>query len=279
MFPNELKQMIHRREIPKFLIFLDNDPYQSFIYKGQIAKIVGLPTNYYADLEDALYDASMLLSEDCMYVVQIDVSTTKGFNGQAEKNKTLLNALKELDKYVIILFENYDNKKSSLLSSFKDDIVIFNKQNTNALYDYITKICVANKTTLPQAEILALIEKSNNDLGVIVNTLEQMCILNKIGYDASSFELCDYRKGDLFVLIDKILAQDKTAWEYSTLVKDSPSVIAYNLYRKARERFMTTNSSYYSKLMEICEKVFNGINDGSIKDSYALKYLIYSSLN
>lgn len=271
MLPAELKQMIYRKEVPNFLIFIDNDPYQAFVYKAQIARLVGQPVNYYPTLEEAVYDASMVLSDDCMYVVQMDGS--KGLN---EKHQALLQALKDAGKYSIVMLENYNEKKSPL-NAFKNNVVIFNKQDTKHLFEYAVKVCASNNVVIPQEELLALIEKSNNDFGVVINTLEQLCTLSKMGKDISFYNFADYREGNLFELIDMIIARNENAWQYSTLVKDSPSVIAFNLYRKAREKTKTTNSAYYMKLMELCERIFNGINDGSIKESWALKYLIYNA--
>ncbi len=268
MDSNQLKELIRKREIPKFMIFIDNNPYNMSLYKNQIVKIINLPVLYHTDIQDAIYEASSFLAEDSIYYIRID-STDKILK-KSELFSDALSTLKKIGQYTLVIL----NDKGKVPKAFLGDTVVFDKYDYNSLYAFGKQVCELNKIPLSNNKLQELIDKSDCDLGVASNTLMQLSTLNKAGGDIESFEFCDYRKGNIFVLCDKILSKDNSAWEYSQLVSNETMMVAFNLWKKARERLKSTNSIYYANIICECEYIFNGITTGDIKDEYALKYLI-----
>lgn len=273
MNDKQLKSLIHNNNIPKFMIFIDENPYNISIYKNQIVKAIGLPLVYYGDIQEAVYEASSLLAEDCIYYIRIDASD-KIISGK--KNvasfESALSILKNINKYVIVVLTN----KDKVPKQFLNDVVFFNKHDYNSLFSFAKQVCDMNKINLSNDRLNELIEKSNCDFGIVINVLAQLATMSQLGESIEDFEFCDYRKGDIFIMCDKILARDESAWEYFNLVKNDTVMIVFNLYRKAREKLKSTNSMYYANIMCICEHIFNGIASGDIKSEYALKYLMSS---
>ena len=265
---NQLKELIYKNNIPKFMIFIDNNPYNISVYKNQIIKRINLPISYYDDIQEAVCDASSLLSEDCIYFIRVDS------NDKTIKKTTVfesaLTTLKGTNKYIIIILNN----KDKVPKAFINDIVYFDKYDYNSLFSFSKQVCVVNKLNISDNRLQELIEKSDCDFGIVTNVLSQLAILAQANGNVETFDFCDYRKGNIFTLCDKILAKDKSAWEYSYLVNNEAMMVAFNLYKKARERLKATNSIYYADIICECEYIFNGIASGEIKDEYALKYLI-----
>lgn len=269
MIIQDLKNRIANKDIPKTLIFIDDNPYLVSIYMHRIEKALNLPSSYYGDIEEAISDARIILADECIYIVTLD-SKSKILSKE-DKFKDILDSIAVLDKYFIVILPS--NKKIK-----NDNAIIFAKSTPLELTKIVEKTCELNHFKITNNAIYELIKRSDCDLGVIMNVLEQLKSLGRSVYDIEDIPSYDYRKGDIFTLIDKIISRDKNIWEYVPLIKDSPSVIAYNLYAKAREKATTySNASYYIGLMRIAEEVYRRISDGTIKDTYALKYLIIES--
>lgn len=265
---NQLKELINKNQIPKFMIFIDNNPYNISIYKKQIVKKINLPINYYNDIQEAASEASSLISEDCIYFVRVD--NNDKILKKASLFETALSVLKTSGQYSIVVL----NDKSKVPKSFINDVIYFDKYDYNSLFSFSKQVCEMNNIKISDAKIQELVEKSDCDLGIATNVLAQLSVLSQIGGDAESFDFCDYRKGNVFTLCDKILSKSDDTWEYSYLLKNDTMMVTFNLYRKARERLKSTNSKYYAKIICECEYIFNGIASGEVKDEYALKYLI-----
>ena len=266
-----LKTDILINSIPKFLIFVANEPTLCKQYIDSISNTTGLDYTYYQDADVAIMDITNNIKKDVIYII---------FNDQKiVKNQEYVDKLSKLNKYIIVYFSELD-KTSQFYKINKDLIITFNKLDLYTILAYMQKKCNIAKVNVAQDKLIKLIEYCNCNLGECLNELDKILVLSQENSNVLMEYMLnngfsDYRQTNVFHFINKILNKDRSVFDDKQRLVDSFMNVIYNLYSQAKQRFIQTRDEYYLKCMKLSSKMFNGIVDGTINDTYALNYILF----
>lgn len=265
-----LKASITANTLPKFFIFVEKEPALCKQYITAMSNTLGKAYSYYNTADEVLYDITTNLRNDYLYVIYDDKKILE--------NLDYIEHLIKTGRHIIVSFSELD-KGSALYKKYKEYVTIFNKLDEWTLLAYLQKQCKENKVSIEQDKLRVLINRCDCNLGMILNEMDKIFTLaqsnsNLLMEYMLNNGFSDFRKINIFVFIDKLLAKDKTAFEDLIKITDSPVTIIYNLYKTAKKRLFNTRKPFYGYIMSLCYEIYNGIIDGTMSDKYALKYLM-----
>ena len=269
-----LKASILSNTIPNFLVFFIEEPalYRQYIHS--ISSTIGKDYEIYSTVKEAIYDIETGIKEDHIYVVFDDVEVREeelskivGFN----KNVILCYNCKQSDLKLKNI-RNFDSYKSSFVSFYKLD--------KDTLLAYAIKLCKTNKCTIEQNILIRLIDCCNNDLGIMVNELNKIFILEQSNSNVLVNYLLnegfiDYRDISLADFVGAVTMKDKEAVMMYRKIDSPPVTVLMFLYNYALDRLKTTRNNTYVKLLKLCFGLQKGIVNGTIDSNYAIEYLLY----
>lgn len=265
-----LKSSILSNNIPNFLIFITEEQALSKQYIESMTNTLNKAFKYYSSAKEVIYDIETNLREDYLYIISNDKNLLH--------DKDLLGTLISSRRNVIVCFDELD-KSSDFYKSNKDYIVDFKKLDKYTLLAYAQKLCKAHKCRINQEKLITLIDYCNCDLGVLLNELDKIFLLEQensnilVDYLLNN-GFVDYRGASIFKFIDMALNKDINAFNYLSRLDDSPVSIVFNMYNIAKKRLLSTKNTFYGKVMQLCYKIYNGIIDGTLGADYAIKYLL-----
>lgn len=267
-----LKSDILSNNIPKLLIFIEEESALSKQYITKISDTLNKAYKYYATADEVIYDITTNMKEDFVYVIYND----KKILSKAE----YIMSLSQLNRNIVICFPSID-KSSDFYRQNNKYIVIFEKLDEYSLLAYAQKLCAVNKITVSQDKLLQIVRQCDCNLGILLNELDKIFTLgledsNQLVNYLLNDGFPDYRKTNIFQFIKKVLNKDKSAYIDAKKIDDSPVTVAYNMYNMARNALVTSRNPFYGVVMQKCTEVYNGIIDGTLSTSYALNYLLYS---
>ena len=270
-----LKSDILTNNVPKFLIFIEEEPALSKQYITYISNTLNKAYRYYSTADEVIYEATTNMREDFVYVIYNDQKVITNPKYTAE--------LASLNRNIIVCFPDID-KTSEFYKSNKSNIVIFERLDKYSLLAYAQKQCANKKITVDQSKLEQIIECCDCRLGALNNELEKIFILQQSNSNILVDYLLqngfpDYRSVNIFDFINQVLACDKRAFKTALKIDDSPVGIIYALYNSARKKLLASRNQFYGTVMEVCYKVYNGIIDGTFSDRYALAYLLSQIYN
>ena len=105
-----LKAAVLTNNIPKFLIFIEDEQELAKQYITTISNTVSRPLKYYDCIDDVLYDIGNNFKEDVIYVVMNDQKVFK--------NDRYIEELIKTDKRIILRYDSFD-KKSEAYTNYK----------------------------------------------------------------------------------------------------------------------------------------------------------------
>ena len=255
------------------LMFIDNNHAFTKQYIVGISNTINKRPTYYDSVKSAINDLENSLLDDYFYIIHSD---------QLLYNVDIINKLMSYKyKNIVILYETID-KKSNLYKEFETYFVEFKQFDKYALYAYTKKLCKDHKCSIDQDKIFKLIDYCNCDLGILLNELDKIFILEQensnilVDYMLEN-GFSDYRKFNVYNFISRVMSKDLSAFNLLYKIDDSTVGIIYSLYTTARKKFLDTKNTYFINVMKISMKTYQSIMNGSIDQKYALK-LILSSL-
>ena len=265
-----LKAAVLTNNIPKFLIFIEDEQELAKQYITTISNTVSRPLKYYDCIDDVLYDIGNNFKEDVIYVVMNDQKVFK--------NDRYIEELIKTDKRIILRYDSFD-KKSEAYKNYKAYCVTFPKLDNYTILKYLTKKCEENGVAIEQEKLLTLIDNCNCDLGECLNEMDKIFTLEQANSNVLMDYMLnngfsDYRQVNMFSLINKIINKDQKAFKDRLKSNDSPMSILMNLYSTAKKRLSETKNNEYAKYMTMCKDLCFGIIDGSVNDRSALSYLM-----
>ena len=265
-----LKSSILSNSVPDFLVFITEEPALSRQYIESIASTLNKAFKYYNSAREVIYDMTTNLREDYLYVVSNDKDLLS--------NQDLVDALVDLRRNVIICFDSLD-KSSNFYKVNKNFVVEFKKLDEHTLLAYAQKLCKTHKCNINQDKLITLIEYCRCDLGVLLNELDKIFLLEQENSNVLVDYLLnngfvDYRDSNIFEFINMVLNKDPAAFDYLLRLNDSPVSIVFNMYNMAKKRLLSSKNTFYGTVMQLCHSVYSGIIDGTLGADYAIKYLL-----
>lgn len=265
MTTKELKDIITSgKEIPNFLIFIEEDSFNATMYLKLIAKTKCLQIEYCDSADYALYDMESPFYDPKIYYIPNDESLLK--------NDLHLSQLKSCGKPVILAYDSqkkFDNK-------YKNDIVVFSHGDRIDIHKYIKK--KFPNVIIDDSRIEKLIESCNNDLSVIINEMEKIsCLPNNMVDEYFSKTLYpNYKTVDDMTVMFGILNKNKCSVNYSVQIENGSVRYLKALYTMARNKLAATNDSWYAKIMICAYKAFNdivitGVDSKNVMDKFMLE--------
>ena len=262
-----LKSSILSNTIPKFLVFVNREPVLCRQYIDKIASTTNLPYKYYDDAKSVIYDTTTNLKEDYLYCIYNDT--------KALTVDEYYNYLTTCDRNIIVVLDNIDKVQ------IKDRSIVveFNKVDRNTMCAYYTKYLKDRNIQVSQDKLFEIIDCCDQDLGIVQNEIDKVVTLGQSSSDILVEYLLkngfpDYRKVNTETFVKKILKNDTSAFrDLLKLDENTTSVILY-LYSYARNLLLQTSNKRYADIMRVCFDMFNGTVDGSLSDTYTLKYLM-----
>lgn len=270
-----LKGCILANNIPKFLIFNQQEPALAKQYVEKISNTLNKNLKYFDNLDELIIDIQSNISNDAIYIYLK--------NEYDNKYIKYIDTCININKYIYLLFDNID-KKDNIYENYSDYIINFNKLDTYTILAYIEKVLKDNSIEINQELLIKLIENSNNNLGIILNELDKIIVLQQ---DNSNILMnymlengfSDYREINLFSFINKLLKKDITVFNEFYKLNESTVNILLNLYKQSRMKFIDTKNNAYLKIMKLTGIVLNKILDGTFDEKYALKYILIQIFN
>lgn len=264
-----LKSAIMSNKIPKFLIFVNKEPVLCRQYIDKIASTTNLPYKYYSDVSAAIYDITTNIKDDYLYCIYND--------DKAVMSKDSIKFLTTCDRNIVLVYDTID--KLSIDKSLTDNVVVFNKVDRNSMCCYFQKLLEAKGIKISQEKLFEVIDCCNQNLGIVQNEIDKIITLGQNSSDIVVEYLInngfpDYRKITAETFVKKILNNDKSVFRDLIKLEDSKTSIILYLYSYARNMLMSTSNKRYSDIMRVCFDMFNGTVDGTLSDSYTLKYLL-----
>lgn len=261
-----LKSSILSNTIPNFIIFYIEEVALYKQYIKSIANTLNKEYKVYKNVKEILYDIESGIKDDCIYVTFDDVEITE----------SVVEDLIHLNKNIILC---YSNNKFNLLKKYDKYVVKFNKLSKETLLAYGLKLCKNNKCSITQDNIIKLIEYCNNDLGIFLNELDKIFLLEQENSNVLVEYLLnegfiDYRDINIWKFIYFVIKKDKRAFDYFLKLDESPVTIIHNIYSQALNELKNSRNNDYIKLLKLCFKVSKGILDGSFDSEYAIKYIL-----
>lgn len=269
-----LKSSILSNNIPKFLIFVEEEPALSKQYITSISNTLNKAYRYYDTADEVIYEVTTNMKEDFVYIIYNDKKIID--------NPNYITELKQCNRNIIVCYPSITNeaflKNNSLL------IVKFPKLDRYSLLAYAQKLCKSHKTTIEQSKLLEIVDCCDCSLGAVVNEMDKIFILEQSNSNVLVDYLLkngfpDYRKVDVYKFIDKVLSRNKEALKDMHKIEDKSVGLIYLLYNNARRRLIDTRHPFYGAVMQLCYDGYNSIIDGTLSDKYVFKYILYSIYN
>ena len=144
---------------------------------------------------------------------------------------------------------------------------------------YFQKLLEAKGIKISQEKLFEVIDCCNQNLVSVQNEIDKIITLGQTSSDIVVEYLInngfpDYRKITAETFVKKILNNDKSVFRDLIKLEDSKTSIILYLYSYARNMLVSTSNNRYSDIMRVCFDMFNGTVDGTLSDSYTLKYLL-----
>lgn len=266
-----LKTSILTNNIPKFLIFIEDEIALSDMYKEKISKMLNKPIKVYSSCEHIAYDLQTNVISDSIFVINED----KPFDNHA------LEIIKNSGKNCIICTHSVDNIKNKDLLVY---CVHFKKLDHYTVLAYLMKKLKDKNIAIEQDSVEKLVDYCEDNLGECLNELDKVITLvdgssseinNKIVMDYMlECEFSDYRQTNVKAFTDKVCAKNTEAIDEVYRLSDSPIYVLSLLYAKARYSFITYKRPYSKRIMEVCYEIYKGILSNTIDSEYAMKYLV-----
>ena len=268
-----LKASILQNNIPKFLIFVAEEPALCRQYLKSISSTVGLKYKFYNTADEVLYETSTHIFDENLYVILND--------DKILKNTKYIDELIKLDRNVILYFTEFDTK-SEIYKQYKDYFVIFNKLDKYTLVAYLNNLFKTNKIEVAQEKVELLVDYCDCDFGCCLNEADKIISLEQSNSNALfdymlNNGFSDYRETNMFKFIQKILNKDATLFDDQLRLNESLIGLLTNLHRQASFRLAKATQAteqFYGKIMQLCTEIDCGIKDGTITDKSALDYLL-----
>lgn len=266
----ELKTLVLQNRIPKFLIFVENDPTLCRQYIDKIASTTNLPYKFYTDVKSAVYDITTNIKDDYLYCVYHDEDALASDSYREFLTKT--------DRNIILVLASIDTTKK-YYGALASRVVVFNPVDRNTLCAYFMKYLDKNGVKVSQEKLLEIIDCCNQNLGITQNEIDKIVTLEQENSEVLVQYLLqngfpDYRQVTTDAFVKRIIQNDKTVFSDLLKVSDPCMTVLLYLYNNARSLLMATSSKRCVAIMRKCFEMFNGIVDGSVSDTYALKYLL-----
>lgn len=265
-----LKSDILSNNIPKFLIFKDNEHFLVKQYLHSMSETLGKACKFYDDSDAVIYDISVNLKDDCLYVVQGD--------DKIIKNPMYLKNLSDLQRNIVVIVNDTSAKH---FQDYNKYVVNFDKLDRNTIYAYLIKTLKDNEITIDEDRLFKIIDFCKCDLSLCVAEIDKIIILGKSNSNLlvdymlkNSFP--DYRCCDTNMFVKKLLTNDRSAYDDCNKINDNVVTVAFMLYRMSKNalQYDTSNSHYYD-VLRLSIEVYDKIISGKMSDSYALNYLMY----
>ena len=265
-----LKTDILSNNIPNFLIFEVYEYALAKQYIDYISSTINKPIKLYYSSKEVIYDIETNLKEDNLYIIYNDKNVTI--------DDTLVDKLVNSKRNIIIYYTELD-RRSLFYKNNKNYIVEFKKLDKDTLLAYAIKLCKDKKCSIDQDKLVTLIEYCNNDLGILINELDKIFILEQENSNVLAKYLLeegfiDYRETNIFDFINLILNKDKKAFEYYLRINESPVNILINLFNISKKRFISSRNLFYKDIMKLSYNLYCRILSGTIDSSYSIKYLM-----
>lgn len=267
MTTKELKEIITGgKEIPSFLIFIEEDSFNATMYLKLIAKTKYLPIEYCDSADYALYDMESPFYDPKIYYIANDESLLK--------NDLHLSQLKSCESMVIVA---YDSQKRFDIK-YKNDIVVFSHGNTEDICKYLNK--KFPNVIIDDNKMKSMIESCNNDLNVVVNEMEKISVLPNTMADEyfSKTYYPNYKTIDDMTVMFNILNKNKDIVNYIKQIENGSVRYLKALYTMARNKLIATNNSWFAKIMICAYKALNdivitGVDSKNVMDKFILELM------
>ena len=253
-----LKSSILSNNIPKLLIFVEDEPALSKQYITSISNTLNKAYRYYDTADEVIYETTTNMREDFVYIIYND--------SKILANPQYIQELQKLNRNILVCFSELD-RNSSLFKDNKNIVVVFPRLDRLSLLAYAQKLCKTHKITIDQEKLLEIIDCCDCCMGAVTNELDKIFILEQ----ANSNVLANY----MFQFIDKVLCRNKEALKDFYKIEDKSVGLIVLLYNSARKKLLETRHPFYGKIMQFCYRAYNGIVDGTLSDSYAFKNILY----
>lgn len=265
-----LKTAILANKIPNMLVFEVEEPTLARQYIDKISSTTNKPPKFYDKAEEAIYDFTTNLRDDYVFVIQ---------DSRTAKIEDLWDACITPDRHIIIYLSEID-RKSKFYRDNQDYVVPFKKVDTYSLLAYLQKLCKINSVEISQDKLLRVIEFCNGDLGCILNEMDKIFVMqqdnsNLLVEYMEKEGFSDYRKVNVYTMVDKIMKKNTSALYDIQKLSESPVGILVLIYTNARRNLFYAKDEYYSKVMLLCIDMYNKIISGKMGAEYALKYVLY----
>lgn len=268
-----LKSSILSNMIPKFLVFIEKEPALAGMYVKSISNTLGIKAKHLFSFDEFISEISSKY-EDSIYIIHDDESIVNS----DEK----VSYIQSCGEYVYLSYDS-EQKDSSLWKKDKNFFVIFNKMDEYTLTLYAQKILKEHSISVEQDKIVELAKRCNCNLGIFLNEVDKIVSLGESDSNllVDYMMRCgfsDYRQVDMFSFINRFLSGDKKVSADLCKLSESSATVLYNTYNLARARFLSTRDNKYLKIMKSCYRLFCGVVDGSVSESYAVKYMIMDGI-
>ena len=265
-----LKSSILSNNIPKFLIFIEDEPALSKQYIVSISNTLNKAYKYYDTADAVIYEVSTNLREDFVYVIYNDTKIID--------NPKYIDELRRLNRNIIVCFPEI--KSDSFIKANNLYIVTFPKLDKYALLAYVQKLCKTHKTTIDQNKLMQIVECCDCSLGAVMSEMDKIFTLEQSNSNLVVQYLLnngfpDYRKINVYTFINKILSRDASALSDFFKIDDTSVGLIYLMYNSARKKLLETRHPFYGEIMQECYNAYNGIIDGTMSDTYAFRYILY----
>lgn len=266
-----LKADIQSNSVPTFLIFVDEEPTLCKQYIQFISDTLNKPYRYYDKADEVLYDIDTNIKDDYLFIINGD--------DKVIKNPSYVEEFKKRKERTIIYLIHSVDKRTEFYKKNSKLVVEFPKLDKYTILAYLENMLKDGKVAVEEKKLLTLIDRCDCNLGECINEADKIIALGQ----TDSNLLCDYmekdgfsdyRKTNIFELIEKILHKDPTAFDDLERLYDSPVLVLYNLYFRARQVFLSTKMNGFASVMKLCRGVYEDLVNGRIGDKYALKYLM-----
>lgn len=270
-----LKANIKSLNIPKFLIFVEEEPALSRQYSDAIATALNKSVSFHDSIDSVLYDIGTGIRGDYLYIVRDE-------NGLKKNCNQYVKSLIDSNKFIIVKVDSRETL-CGISKDYDAYIVDFKKLDKNTILAYMIQKFNEHSIVLEQDKMEAIIDRCNCNLGMVLNEIDKIFTLGQSNSNilvdymmVNGFS--DYTRFDINRFVSKILNKDGTVLDDIYKVDVSPVSIAYTLYMRARNLFLTTKNGYYHKVMKASSVVYNSIIDGTMDARYAVRYLIMEVL-
>lgn len=262
-----LKSSILSNTIPNFMFFYIEEFALYEQYIKTISSTLNKEYKIYGNTHEIIYDIESNIKDDFIYVTFNDTTI----------DESIIEYLIKLNKNIILCYNK--DCKFDLLKKYDKYLVKFNKLDKETLLAYGQKLCKNNKCSITQENIIKLIDYCNNDLGIFLNELDKIFLLEQENSNVLVEYLLnegfiDYRDVNIWKFIYLVIKKDKEAFNYFLKLNESPFTIIQNIYTQALKELKNSRNNDYVKLLKLCFNSSKGILDGTVDSNYAIKYIL-----